>query len=186
MKLLALFLVACASFISASDLEPTAKLLVAKNVENNIIVEHKDITIKYDLYNVGTSTAHNIVLMDQTFPPSDFETVRGDLQVGWKSLAPNANISHIVVVKALKAGIFNFTAAQVTYQPSEEAESQLVYTTAPGEGGIMTEIDFNRKHSPHLIEWSIFAVMCMPSLAIPFLLWWKSHSKYAEDLKKSK
>lgn len=180
-----ILLLALAS-VFASDLEPTAKLLVSKNVENNIIVEGKDVTIKYDLYNVGSSAAHNIVLLDQTFPPSDFETVRGDLSVGWKSLAPNANISHIVVVKPLKAGIFNFTAAQVTYQPTEEADGQLVYSTAPGEGGIMTEIDFNRKHSPHLVEWSIFAVMCMPSLAIPFLLWWKSHSKYTEELKKTK
>jgi len=184
MKFLLILLAVAGIF--CEDLEPQARLLVSKNVENNIIVENRDLTIKYDLYNVGSSLVHNVVLLDQTFPPADFESVRGDLSVGWKSIAPGANISHIVVIKPLKAGIFNFTAAQVTYQPTEEADGQVTYTTAPGEGGIMTEVDFNRKHSPHLVEWSVFAVMCMPSLAIPFLLWWRSHSKYADDLKKSK
>jgi len=31
------------------------------------------------------------------------------------------NVSHVVIVKPLKAGYFNFSAAELTYLPSESA-----------------------------------------------------------------
>lgn len=172
--------------IAASDLEPQARLLVSKNVENELLVENRELTIRYDVYNVGSSTAFNVLLADNTFPESDFVTVRGQLSVTWKSLAPGTNLTHVVILKPLTHGVFNFTAASVSYQPTEEADNQVAFTTMPGEGSIMTEVDFNRKHSPHLLEWAVFACMCTPSLLIPFLLWFKSHSKYSSTDGKKK
>lgn len=181
-----LFVAISTAAVLASDLEPQARLLVSKNVENDLLVEGRDLTIKYDVYNVGSSTAFNIALQDDSFPLTDFEVVRGQLSVSWKSLPPNSNVSHVVILKPLKSGTFNFTSAGVKYQPTEEADVQVALTTMPGEGPIMSNIEFSRKHSPHLLEWSIFAAMCTPSLLIPFLLWWKSHSKYAGSNGKKK
>jgi len=168
----------CVATAFSAELESQAKLLASKTVENKFIVENRDLTIKYCIYNVGTSAASQITLGDETFPVQDFEMVRGQLPVAWKSIPPNGNVTHIVVYKPLKAGYFNFTSAYITYVPSEGAEVQKAFTSFPGEGGIMNEVDFNRKYSPHLLEWIIFILMCLPSLAIPFSLWYKSHSKY--------
>jgi len=162
----------------ATELESRAKLLATKTVENKFIVQNRDLTVKYNIYNVGTSAASQVKLVDETFPSNDFSKVLGQLSVEWRSIPPNGNVTHVVVLKPLKSGVFNFTAAEMSYVPSEEAEAQRAFTSFPGEGGIMTEIDFARKHSPHLLEWSIFALMCMPSLVIPFLLWYRSQSKY--------
>jgi len=169
----------------SAELDSQAKLLASKTVENKFIVENRDLTIKYSIYNVGTSAASQVNLIDESFPITDFEIVRGQLPAAWKNIPPNGNVTHIVVHKPLKAGYFNFTSAQISYIPSEGADMQKAFTSFPGEGGIMTEIDFARKHSPHLLEWAIFALMCLPSLVIPFSLWYKSHSKYtAPKIKK--
>ena len=163
----------------ASDLESQAKLLATKIVTNNFLVQNRDLTIKYNIYNVGTNAASQVKLVDNTFPASDFARVLGQLSVEWRSIPPNGNVTHVVVLKPLAAGYFNFTSADLSYIPSEDAEPRKAFTSFPGEGGIMTETDFARKHSPHLLEWAIFGLMCMPSLIIPFLLWYRTQAKYA-------
>ncbi|XP_065672901.1 translocon-associated protein subunit beta [Hydra vulgaris] len=167
-----------------ADVDSQARLLASKNVENKFIVENKDLVIKYSIFNIGSSPANQVVLNDKSFSISDFEFVRGHLPVEWKSIAPGSNVTHIVVLKPLKIGFFNFTAGQLKYQPGEGDDIQDAFTSFPGEGFIMSEIDFSRKHSPHLLEWSIFALMCMPSLLIPFMLWYRSHSKYTQEKSK--
>jgi translocon-associated protein subunit beta len=163
----------------ASDLESQAKLLATKMVANNFLVQNRDLTIKYNIYNVGTNVANKVKLVDNTFPSTDFARVLGQLSVEWRSIPPNGNVTHVVVLKPLQSGYFNFTSAELSYIPSEDAEPQQAYTSFPGEGGIMTEMDFARKHSPHLLEWAIFGLMCTPSLIIPYLLWYRSQCKYA-------
>lgn len=56
---------------------------------------------------------------------TDFEVIRGQLSVSWRNIPPNGNVTHVVVLKPLKSGVFNFTAASLTYQPAEDAESQV-------------------------------------------------------------
>jgi len=162
----------------ATDLESQAKLLATKIVDNKFIVQNRDLTIKYNIYNVGTNVANQVKLVDSTFPSGEFARVLGQLSVEWRSIPPNGNVTHVVVLKPLKSDVFNFTSAELSYIPTEGAEPQKAFTSFPGEGFIMTETEFARKHSPHLLEWAIFALMCMPSLIIPFLLWYRSQSKY--------
>merc|ERR1712142_1430996 len=167
----------------ASDLESQAKLLATKMVTNNFLVQNRDLTIKYNIYNVGTNAASQVKLVDDSFPATDFARVLGQSSVEWRSIPPNGNVTHVIVLKPLQSGYFNFTSAELSYIPSEDASPQLAFTSFPGEGGIMTETDFARKHSPHLLEWAIFGLMCVPSLTIPFLLWYRTQSKYAVVVK---
>lgn len=171
--------------ISVADNE-NARLLASKNILNQYMVENKDLTVEYQIYNVGGSSALNTQLVDNTFPEDDFEVVLGSLEVKWQRIGPGNNVSHVVIVKPLKAGYFNFSAAELSYLPSESAtEPQRAYTSAPGEGGVVSFKDYDRKFSSHALDWAAFAVMTLPSLGIPFLLWRRSKCKY-ENMKLAK
>jgi len=163
-----------------------ARILAVKNIVNMYLVENKDLTVEYSLYNVGDSAALDVSLADNTFPTEDFELLHGQLDVKWERIAPGANVTHAAVLKPLKSGYFNFTSAEISYLASEDAsEPTLGYTSGPGEGGIMAFKAFDRKFSPHILDWVAFAVMTTPSLMIPFALWYSSKSKY-DNMSKSK
>ena len=66
-----------------------------------------------------------VKLSDSTFPEGDFDGVMGQLSAEWQTIAPNTNVTHVAVVKPLKSGLFNFTSAQISYVPSEDAEIQV-------------------------------------------------------------
>ncbi|XP_077989100.1 translocon-associated protein subunit beta-like [Glandiceps talaboti] len=161
-----------------------ARLLASKNILNQWLVEGKDLTVAYNIYNVGSSAALNVELKDDTFPTADFQTVSGKFVVSWDRIAPGSNMSHTLIVRPLTAGFFNFTSATITYTPQEGLQPQVGYTSAPGEGGIMALRDFDRKFSPHYMDWGAFAIMTLPSIGIPFMLWYRSKSRYEHVLDK--
>ena len=121
--LCAIVLTALCGFVRPEEeTDTTAHLLVSKQIHNKYLVESQDIVVKYNLYNIGSAAALDVQLRESSFPSSDFELVRGQLQLKFDRVAPGVNISHTVVVRPLKYGYFNFTAAEVSYLPSEEAE----------------------------------------------------------------
>ncbi|UYV76269.1 NOL6 [Cordylochernes scorpioides] len=163
-----------------------ANLLVHKKILNRFLVEGRDLIVEYVIYNVGGSAALDIHLTDSSFPEEDFEVITGMLKMRLDRLGAGSNISHSLVLKPRKYGYYNFTSAEVTYLTSEEASDvQIGYTTQPGEGLIIPMKDFDRQFSPHIMDWVAFAVMTLPSLGIPFLLWYRSKSKYEGLLKQN-
>ncbi|CAG2190019.1 SSR2 [Mytilus edulis] len=139
--------------------------LASKNILNQYLVEGRDLTVEYKIFNIGASAALDVALRDE--------------EVKWDRIAPASNVTHVVVVKPLQYGYFNFSSGVVSYKETEgAAESTFGYTSAPGEGGIVNSKDFDRKFSPHVLDWSVFAVMTLPSLVIPFLLFYRSKSRY--------
>jgi len=168
-------LLACA--VSAAD-DESARLLVSKAVLNELIVEGKDLTVEYTVFNVGGSAALDVQLNDASFGTEYFEVTSGSLNAKWNRLSPGTNVTHVVIVQAQQAGYFNFTSAELSYLPAEGAERVFGYSSAPGEGGIMSFREHDRRFSSHCLDWAAFAVMTLPSLGIPFLLWHSSKSKY--------
>jgi translocon-associated protein subunit beta len=184
-QLVCVVLLATVCITLSADNE-NARLLASKNLLNLYLVEDKDLTVQYDIYNVGGSSAIDTELVDKSFATEDFDVVHGSLAVKWQRIGPGANVSHVVIVKPKKSGYFNFTSADLSYLPSESAtDRQYAYTSAPGEGGVVNFKDYDRKFSPHVLDWAAFAVMTLPSLGIPFLLWHGSKSKYEQKPKKS-
>ncbi|KAK2566899.1 Translocon-associated protein subunit beta, partial [Acropora cervicornis] len=146
--------------------DSNARLLISKHILNQFVVEGKELTVHYSIYNVGSGPATSVLLTDNSFPADQFNVLHGLLSVKWKAVAPGTNVSHTIILEPKRSGIFNFTSAQ------------MAFSTMPGEGRIMPLLEFERKHSPHLVDWGLFSLMSLPTILIPFLVWFRSHSKY--------
>ncbi|KAK1151470.1 translocon-associated protein subunit beta isoform X1 [Acipenser oxyrinchus oxyrinchus] len=173
-----LFVLAVLVLLSAARGEEGARLLASKSLLNRYAVEGRDLTLQYNIYNVGSSAGLEVELSDDSFPPEDFGIVSGMLNVKWDRIAPASNVSHTVVLRPLKAGYFNFTSATITYLAQEGGQVVVGYTSAPGQGGILAQREFDRRFSPHYLDWAAFGVMTLPSIGIPLLLWYSSKRKY--------
>lgn len=174
----------CQADVTAEDQfkleeDSIARVLAQKLIQNKYLVEGQDVVVRYSLFNIGSAAALNVRVQDAGFGPGDFDIVAGKADFSLDRLAPGANTSHSLVVRPLKYGYFNFTAATVSYMESATATEPTVgFTSEPGEGGIVAFRDYNKKFSSHLLDWLVFAVMTLPSLGIPFALWFSSKSKY--------
>uniref|UniRef100_A0A6I8N0J5 Signal sequence receptor subunit 2 n=1 Tax=Ornithorhynchus anatinus TaxID=9258 RepID=A0A6I8N0J5_ORNAN len=89
MKPLVLSALALLALLSgARGEEGGARLLASKSLLNRYAVEGKDLTLQYNIYNVGSSAALDVELTDDSFPPEDFGIVSGMLNVKWDRIAP--------------------------------------------------------------------------------------------------
>ncbi|XP_054990932.1 translocon-associated protein subunit beta-like [Sorex araneus] len=104
--------------------------------------------------------------------------ISGMLNVKWDCIALASNVSHTVVLRPLKAGYFSFTSATVTYLAQEDGPVVVGFTSAPGQGSILAQREFDRRFSPHFLDLADFGVMTLPSISIPLLLWHSSKQKY--------
>jgi len=160
----------------------SARILASKFSLSQYAVENMDYVIEYNLYNVGDRTALKVTLDDRnSFPTQSFEIVKGLLQVRWEKIAPGENVTHSVVVQPRSYGTFNYTAAMVTYYPTNDAKQVVVgYSTAPGEGHIYRLKDYERRFSSKVGIWILFFLMILPTTAGPFFIWYNFQKKYAK------
>jgi len=167
--------------VAEEELATPARVMIEKQILNKYLVENRDIVVNYNIFNVGGSAAVDISVSDASFSPENFDIISGVLRFSIPRLGPGSNITHTTVVRPKKEvwGRFNFTAGEITYLPNEEAkEARIGYTSEPGEGFIVSLKEFDRRFSPHVLDWAAFCIMTLPSLVIPFLLWYRSKSKY--------
>jgi len=169
----------CVAHLNAEEgsAASAARLLLSKQVFNKYVVEGMDVVVKYGLYNIGDSAATDIQIVDNGFRTDDFELVSGQTQFKIEKLSAQANTTQTVVVRPRKFGYFNFTAAEVSYT-SGEGVRLTGYSSEPGQAVIIAARDYEKQFSSHFLDWAAFAVMTLPSLAIPFMLWYSSKSKY--------
>lgn len=113
--------------LTRSEIEEESgpRLLFFKQILNKYLVQNKDIEVKYTLYNIGSSAAVDVEVIDQGFQPDAFEYVGGHVPAKFDRIAPQSNISHVIVVRSLKYGYFNFTSAQASYKTSDDASAKV-------------------------------------------------------------
>jgi len=170
----------CGGDEAASTTQQRARLLVSKQIQNQYLVEGKDIVVKYSLYNVGDAAAVGVKLAETGFPSDAFDMVGGAMKVAVDRIPPGGDNGHTIVVRPKRFGGFNFTSAEVSYKTSDDdsAVLQVAQSSDPGQGYILPLKEYEKQFSAHMLDWAAFAVMTLPSLGIPFLLWQSSKAKY--------
>lgn len=182
MKSLVLFACLMMAYNVVAD-DGEAKIILIKDILNDLVTEGHDLTIQYNLYNIGESAATDVHLADSNFHDSDFELVSGMTSVKWERIPAGSNVSHVVVVKPLKSAGFNFTSATVNYVAAEGNDPTFGMSNELGELNILSLKEFKRVHASHMMEWGFFGVWCIPSILMPYVIYYKSKSKYSVKAK---
>ncbi|CAD5222329.1 unnamed protein product [Bursaphelenchus xylophilus] len=161
----------------------SAKILASKTPLSQYAIENMEFVLEYFLVNIGDKPATKVRLDDRkAFPTQDYELVKGLLQVHWDSLAPGENVTHSVVVKPRRFGLFNHTSAVISYYPTEDAkEARIGYSTAPGEGTIYSQRSYERRFGERWSSWLLFALLIIPFTALPYYFWVSFRNHYPES-----
>ena len=163
-----------------------AYLFASKRILNTYLAEGKDITIMYGIYNIGMKTAYDINLVDDTFDDSELSIITGLTDVTWSELPPDSNITHTVILRCPMGGVayLNFSSAVLTYKLTKEGVDVIITpTSSPKLVGLMGNAEYSRKFEAHYIDWVVLAVMILPTLAIPFFMFRRSHRRYMSKSK---
>jgi len=150
-----------------------AHLIVDKKLVSRHAVATQDLAVNYRIYNLGESTAYDIVLEDDSFPKNDFEVTSGLTTSRWEKLAPGSNITHTLVVRPLASGYYDNRPAKISYRQSAKGQQQRGYSTTIGYFYVESYSDFAKRNAPHLKEWGIFTLL-VATVTVPFAVQWRS------------
>lgn len=186
MKITILVVTIMASFAFSQEVEKaplnSARILASKLPLSQYAIENMEYVVEYFLVNVGDKPAAKVSLDDRkAFPTQDYELVKGLLQVHWDKLPAGENVTHSVVIKPRKYGIFNHTSAVVSYYPTEDAkEARISFSSSLGENTVYSQKSYNRQFGQRYTTWLIFLAFTIPTTLLPYYIWLGLKNKYPE------
>jgi len=173
-----------ASLLFTISLVNCALLGYKQHVTEEAVVT-RPLTINVKLFNVGESSVHDIVVSD-VWPADSFTVLSGSADFKVDKIAAGANVTHTYVVVPKNTGTFTSGAAKIVYRPHQKANTgiQTSFTNAIGEFDIESVYTYERRHSTHAFEWTVFLALCLASVGPASFVWWGIQTNYEHGIKK--
>lgn len=182
--------------------ENEPNLLFTKVIRSRVFAIGWEFTVDYQIFNVGESPATNVLVEDPDFdtkgmflvvkpkPTSTEETMdkedhnntilsSGDFTV--EDLSSGENVSYSLTAVALassfppdEGGHYQFLPAKITYAKGDAM--QVGWSSLSHENGVkfLTKLQADRRHAPKANPLTIFILLVLTAVLVPFVLW-KAH-----------
>jgi len=156
----------------------SAFLVGTRKFTPTLIVQNTDVLVEYFVVNAGSLAAVDVLIQDVSFGDEAFDIVQGSLPYSADSLAPGAEISFNITVKAKKAGeygdsstssAFKSGVSMVTYVSEEDLEAKRTHFLGSKEPLVVEDEETYRKRTDlHLIDWAVYLFLASFLTLVPF------------------
>eukprot|EP00753_Platysulcus_tardus_P006682 PLAT14440.1.p2 GENE.PLAT14440.1~~PLAT14440.1.p2 ORF type:complete len:182 (-),score=74.03 PLAT14440.1:232-777(-) len=156
-----------AAFCAAQD---RAHVVVHKTIVEIPVVEGREFVVEYNLFNLGSTTARDILVTDD-WPADSFTHVEGETTVSLDVLAAGENHTQTVTLIPKKAFDFDSQPAQVEYVYGEDSEEthQAGVSSNFGILPVITEAQFEKLTSTFIKEWGTFVLLNSLAIVLPWV-----------------
>ncbi|KAG7550578.1 hypothetical protein ISN45_Aa06g013480 [Arabidopsis thaliana x Arabidopsis arenosa] len=123
---MAIFMLVSASFATS---EVPFMVVHKKATLNRLKSGAERVSVSYDIYNQGSSTAYDVTLTDNSWDKATFEVVNGNTSKSWERLDAGGILSHSFELEAKVKGVFYGAPAVVTFRIPTKPALQEAYST---------------------------------------------------------
>eukprot|EP00051_Salpingoeca_urceolata_P026727 m.478355 g.478355 ORF g.478355 m.478355 type:complete len:198 (+) comp21128_c0_seq1:409-1002(+) len=166
--------------------ELMSKMTSSYGPQTTVIAGGRPLAVKYTIYNRGNTVATDVTLDDTTFDGSVVSV--GTTLARFKSIQPNSQVTHTVIMTPGDEAVQTFGAAKLTYYSGtsgEQSSFRTSWTSAPGDVPVIEGDEYARQYEAHLLEWSIFLALLAIPVGLPFLMLNRAKAVYSDKLGKS-
>jgi len=155
---------------AANAQDSRALLFVEKSTDMESVVQGRNFTIKYTIFNAGGGDATKVAIKDSSFISPDFEMLDGPIEASFESIPAGGEVSFQTTVLSLTNGVFIIPGGEFQYIHSG---NQVAYgiSSALGVTEILTHKEYTRKTSKYFTEWATFGFGFSIPTALPLLLY---------------
>ncbi|AED91976.1 putative translocon-associated protein subunit beta [Arabidopsis thaliana] len=123
---MAVFMLVSASFATS---EVPFMVVHKKATLNRLKSGAERVSVSYDIYNQGSSSAYDVTLTDNSWDKKTFEVVNGNTSKSWERLDAGGILSHSIELEAKVKGVFYGAPAVVTFRIPTKPALQEAYST---------------------------------------------------------
>ena len=132
------------------------------------VVQGKDATVSYSIFNVGKGTAYDVKLTDASLE-GDFGLVE-PVALKFAKIGAGENITQNVTATPKSTGVIDAGAAIVSYQSTSDGEVLKGVSTSPENLFAESERANRKRTSFHWAEFGIFGVLSGLPIGIPLYI----------------
>ncbi|XP_010420024.1 PREDICTED: translocon-associated protein subunit beta [Camelina sativa] len=123
---MAVFMLVSASFATS---EVPFMVVHKKATLNRLKSGAERVTVSFDIYNQGSSSAYDVTLTDNSWVKAKFDVVNGNTSKSWERLDAGGILSHSFELEAKVKGVFYGAPAVVTFRIPTKPALQEAYST---------------------------------------------------------